>query len=96
MRILFVNPPWIKHKDNIWNNVACVMPPLGLAWMAAVLEGQGHEVRILDAHAERVDLEHFPDRFKELGKFEMVGITATTPLISHAYEISRMVKEQQP
>lgn len=96
MRILLINPPWVRRKDNVWNNVASVMPPLGLAWMAAVLEHDGHKVCILDAHAERVDLDHFPSYLRQLGQFELVGITATTALIINGLEIARMVKSQLP
>lgn len=96
MRILFINPPWVRRKDNIWSNVASVMPPLGLAWMAAVLERNGHEVRIFDAHAERVDLDHIPSCLHQLGQFDLVGITATTTLIINGLEIARMVKNQLP
>lgn len=96
MRILLVNPPWVRRKDNVWDNVASVMPPLGLAWMAAVLEQNGHKVRILDAHAERVDLDHFPFYLRQLGQFELVGITATTALIINGLEIARMVKSELP
>ena len=57
MRILLINPPWIRLEGNIWNNVASVMPPLGLAWIATTLEQAGHSVKILDAHAERIDFD---------------------------------------
>lgn len=93
MHILFINPPWIRRKDNVWNNVASVMPPLGLAWMASMLEREGHNVRILDAHAERLDFDHLSARLHQLGHFDLVGITASTPLISNAYIIAKLVKE---
>jgi len=93
MHILFINPPWIRRKDNVWNNVASVMPPLGLAWMASMLEHEGHNVRILDAHAERLDFNHLSARLVQLGHFDLVGITASTPLISNAYIIAKLVKE---
>jgi len=92
MKVLLINPAWIKRKQNAWNNIASVMPPLGLAWLAAVLEQQGHEAVILDAHAERVGFDQLPQRLGELGTFDLVGITATTPLINNALEIARMVK----
>jgi radical SAM superfamily enzyme YgiQ (UPF0313 family) len=61
MRILLINPPWVVDRTrNVWRNVASVMPPLGLAWLAAVLEEAGHSVRILDAHAERLFIDQIP------------------------------------
>ncbi|MBI5724478.1 MAG: cobalamin B12-binding domain-containing protein [Planctomycetes bacterium] len=96
MRILFINPPWVRRKDNIWHDVASVMPPLGLAWMAAVLEKQAHQVRIFDAHAEHVGLDEIAARLRQWGPFDIVGITATTSLINNALHIARQAKEIMP
>ena len=54
MDVLLINPPWIKRKGNIWRGVAGCSPPLGLAYLAAVLEKRGIKVRILDAQAEDI------------------------------------------
>ena len=86
MRILLINPPWVKRERNVWRNVASIMPPLGLAWIAAVLERDRHEVLVLDAHAERLTLSQVPARLRELGRFRIVGITATTALAANATE----------
>jgi anaerobic magnesium-protoporphyrin IX monomethyl ester cyclase len=72
------------------------MPSLGIAWLAAVLEKDGHQVKILDAHAERLPLEAIPQWVKEHGPFDLVGLTATTPLISNALEIARDLKSRFP
>ena len=96
MRIFLINPPWVTRDKNVWNNIACVMPPLGLAWIAAVLEQDGHEVQILDAHARRVDMNQVASHLRRLGQFDYVGITATTPIINNALQIARMVKIEFP
>ena len=96
MRILLVNPPWVKRDGNVWKNIACVMPPLGLAWMAAVLEREGHEVQICDAHAERFTMDQMAGQLAARGNFEMIGITATTPIISNARAIARISRELWP
>ena len=72
------------------------MPSLGIAWLAAVLEKDGHQVKILDAHAEHLHLDSIPQWVKEHGPFDLVGITATTPLIGNALDIARGVKSQFP
>ena len=72
------------------------MPPLGVAWLAAALERAGHDVAILDAHAERIDLAGVITWIRERGGFELVGITATTPLIGNALELSRRIKQEWP
>ena len=97
MRILLVNPPWvIRHRANVWRSVASVMPPLGLAWLAAVLERAGHEVLLLDAHAEQLVPDDVVPWIRARGPFDLVGLTATTPLIGNALEIARQVKAQWP
>ena len=97
MRLLLINPPWVvKDKDNIWRGVASVMPPLGLAWMAAVVRRDGHHVKILDAHAERLRLDTIGSRIRSLSPFDLVGITATTSLAANALAIARIVKAEYP
>ena len=97
MRVLFINPPWVVERTrNVWRNVASVMPPLGLAWLAAVLEDAGHSVRILDAHAEHLFIDQIPQWIREHGPFELAGITATTPLIENAKKIARLLKSEWP
>ena len=48
MRVCLVNPPHIT-EDIIFSNV---FQPIGLAYVAVVLEQAGHEVVILDALGE--------------------------------------------
>lgn len=48
MRVLLIQPPYDLDDDDERQ----AMPPLGLAYVAAVLERDGHEVRILDCVAE--------------------------------------------
>lgn len=52
-RILLVQPPYTIYKSE---PKGC-QPPLGLAYMAAVLERENYEVKILDAVAEGYDIE---------------------------------------
>jgi anaerobic magnesium-protoporphyrin IX monomethyl ester cyclase len=96
MDILFINPPWVRRKGNLWRGVASVMPPLGLAWMAAVLERDGHRVRILDAHAEGVGLDRIAARLVDFGRPELIGITATTCLIGNARQIAQAARATFP
>ena len=96
MKVLLVNPPWHLRKGNIWRATASVMPPLGLAWIAAALELQGHQVQILDAHAERLALDAVRERLAAMADFDWVGISSTTSLIANALEIARMAKARWP
>lgn len=51
MRILLIQPPYDLFDDDERQ----AMPPLGLAYVAAALEREGHEVRILDCVVEGFD-----------------------------------------
>lgn len=59
MKILLIQPPPRKIvKENI------VVPPLGIAYLAAVIEKKGHSVSIIDGFAEGLDLHSLEDRIK--------------------------------
>jgi len=95
MKIILINPPWIVHgKKNVWRNVASIMPPLGIAWLGAVLEKEGHKVKILDAHAMHMSIRQIGQWLRENAPFDIVGITGTTPLIQNVYEISSLIKAE--
>ncbi|NLX14985.1 MAG: radical SAM protein [Phycisphaerales bacterium] len=58
MRVLLIQPPYDLFDDDPRQ----AMPPLGLAYIAAVLERSGHEVKIIDCVAEDFDrLTPMPD-----------------------------------
>ncbi len=71
MRIALINPPRVdgfpvvreeryEHKD-----IGSVYPPLGLLQLAAVLEKDGHEVMLLDANGQDLNLDTLVEKVKE-------------------------------
>jgi len=87
MKVLFVEPPkkpWEMMGDFI-------APPIGLAQLAAVLEGVGVDVEIVDCNASRLtwgDLEHvIADR-----KPTLVGASAMTTFLPTAARVMQMAK----
>jgi anaerobic magnesium-protoporphyrin IX monomethyl ester cyclase len=78
VRILLVSP-----ISKVWSSRKHI--PLGLGYLAAVLEEAGHQVQIYDAAVEDEPLGNVLDRIK----FEVVGISSTTPLINEAWEAAR-------
>lgn len=92
MKILFVNPPQTASKYKFMGVIA---PPLGIAYMAGVLQENHIDVEILDASAEDMD---FKDVEKELlkRKPDLVALTALTPTIGRALETAQVVKETLP
>ncbi|NOZ85803.1 MAG: B12-binding domain-containing radical SAM protein [Deltaproteobacteria bacterium] len=57
MRVLLVKPPGTSDS---------VQPPLGLAYIAAVLSADGHEVAVLDGLLENMDKRSFQERLWSL------------------------------
>lgn len=92
MKVLFVNPPQTASKYKFMGVIA---PPLGIAYMAGVLQENNINVEILDASAEDMD---FKDVEKELlkRKPDLVALTALTPTIGRALETAQVVKETLP
>lgn len=81
MKIQLIFPPLVlehRYAHDV-GDVGGNLPPLGLLYIAAVLEKDGHDVRIIDAPVENLDLE---DVLNRIGEFrpDFVGISAITSL----------------
>lgn len=66
-------------------------PSLGLAYLGAVLDEAGHNVKIIDIDAEQLSNNEFLVEVKN-GDYGLVGITVTTPTFSKALELTEIVK----
>jgi radical SAM superfamily enzyme YgiQ (UPF0313 family) len=82
VRILLVNP---KSKLPIDTRTS---PPLGLAYLAAVSEQRGDQVRVHDGDVEDTPLEA---AIRDFGP-DVVGITANTTQITAAWRDAELVK----
>lgn len=89
LKILLVSPPTISDVQAV---VGTTGPPLGLAYLASVALEKGHEVRIVDALVEGLNLESLK---KIIGSYspDVVGITSTTSMMPDAYQVARIAKE---
>jgi len=94
MRVLLIQPnyrriyAYAKKKE-----ITPIFPPLGLAYIAAVLKKNNFEVKILEANA--LDLDHSQIE-KEIENYspDVVGITSTTSLIEEAHELAMLCKKE--
>ncbi|MDI6839389.1 MAG: cobalamin-dependent protein [bacterium] len=71
---------------------AWIAMPMGLLYLAAILEKNAHSVKIIDMEATGLinsDMKIIIEKENPL----FVGITATTPVIKKALELCRIVKE---
>ena len=82
MKILLINPPYF----DVWRTFDYVLPPLGLAYVAAVLEANGFDVSIVDLNAgqnERIITDHH---------WDIVGITFDTTRYYKGIKYGRMLR----
>jgi anaerobic magnesium-protoporphyrin IX monomethyl ester cyclase len=95
MRILLIKPHHREvYKD--FKDVATEYPPLGLAYIAAVLEQNGYkEIRIIDMPVEGITEERLKAILTEM-KPDIIGVTATTPTITYSRKVSQLCKETLP
>jgi radical SAM superfamily enzyme YgiQ (UPF0313 family) len=93
MEVLLVNPPDIasKYKDVL----GLTAPPLGLAYIGAVLEENDVKVTILDAPALDMDFQGYQ---RELANkhVDLLGVQTTTPTIKQALAVGKITKELHP
>src|SRR3989338_4707763 len=96
--VLLINPPWTKKGGNIWKGVASVMPPHGIAVIAAALEEAGCRVRILDTHAMKVAMEDLKGWLESYYPEPpgYIGLTGSTMTINHTYETAQICKQLYP
>lgn len=81
MRVLLVCP-----RPQTWSSRRHI--PLGLGYLASVLEREGHDVRLWDGSVEKEPLSDLLAR----QAFQVVGISAVTPLIHEAWEAASQAR----
>ena len=92
MKVTLINPAQLSSKYKFMGVVA---PPLGLAYMAAVLEENNFEVNIIDACALELDWKDIADELKSNSP-GLIAITALTPTIGKALETANFAKKTCP
>lgn len=70
-----------------------VLPPLGIAYIAAALEKAGHAVDIIDAIALELEKEDVRKRIRDFAP-DVVGVTAMTPTIRGALEAAQLARDE--
>ena len=91
-RVLLTLPPDI-HKLEIYKVTGIKAPPLGLAWIAAVLEEKGHKVKIIDSPTLELG---WSDWLREVKSWhpDVVGFSMLTPTAPKGYKAAKMLKEE--
>lgn len=102
MNISLIYPLLSKARSSVDENKQ-YWPPLGLAYIAAVLRKEGHSVQILDRdlilRKNSLDFEKTDEitlgSIKDFGT-EIVGFSATTPNVSDVKTFSEKIKSLSP
>jgi anaerobic magnesium-protoporphyrin IX monomethyl ester cyclase len=90
LKITLVNPPYPlkahSHPPFI---------PLGLAYLGAVAEKEGHAVTVIDCQAEKLTYDMFRQRIAKVPS-DIIGVTSTTLLYNSAKRMLEIGKEEHP
>ncbi len=92
MNVVLVRPDAGVYRRFKLGRRKIVLPPLGLLYLASVLERGGHTVHIVDAEAEGLTLERAVEKTLSF-RPDIVGAGATTPEMPTVAEFLRRVKE---
>lgn len=102
MKISLIYPLLSKSRSRVDENKQ-YWPPLGLAYIAAVLREKGHEVQILDRdlilRKNKLDFDKTDELTLDFIKAfasDIVGFSATTPNVSDVNMFSERVKKSNP
>jgi len=90
MQVTFVNPPYPtgshQHPPFI---------PLGIGYLAAILERNGYDVNVIDCQALKLTLNEVENELHKRQP-DVVGLTSTTLTYKSALEIIKLAKKALP
>ncbi|MEG3224527.1 MAG: B12-binding domain-containing radical SAM protein [Methanobacteriales archaeon Met13] len=92
MKVMLINPPYSSSKYKF---IGLVAPPLGIAYIGAVLESGGFEVEIIDGAALEMNWESLEQAINKAAP-QVIAITALTPTINQALETAKLAKKTCP
>ncbi len=81
MKVLLCYP----FREDTYRKVGFILPPMGIAYIAAVLRGHGHEVKIVDFNVS--------DEKVDYSAFDIVGISADTSRYKSSLRLAKEAKD---
>jgi anaerobic magnesium-protoporphyrin IX monomethyl ester cyclase len=90
LKVILINP---SYPPNVHSHPPFI--PLGLAYLGAVAEKEGHEVKVIDCQAEKLTNDLFRQRISKENP-DIIGVTATTLLYKSAMQLMNIAKEVHP
>ena len=96
LKIALVNPPLTAEEQaGSLKEVANILPPLGIGYIAAVLEKNDFPIKIIDCRPLDMNIQQLIDELKKENP-HIIGITATVLEAKRAIEISKILKKELP
>jgi anaerobic magnesium-protoporphyrin IX monomethyl ester cyclase len=91
LKVALISPP----PASQWAFVDYQYPIIGLAYLAAVLEKNGHQIRVIDCPPQHLTCMHIQ---QELTRFQpdIVGITSVTATFTSALKVAQTAKQACP
>jgi anaerobic magnesium-protoporphyrin IX monomethyl ester cyclase len=91
--VLLINPSYVPSYGGARGGIINpIHPTLGLATIAATARERGHKVQILDLSWRPYDVQMIRDSILKAAP-DIVGITATTPLMNQLRDMSVLIKD---
>ncbi|MDI9609074.1 MAG: radical SAM protein [Candidatus Verstraetearchaeota archaeon] len=94
MKVVLINPP-VRQSFEIQSALGLNAPPLGLAYIGAVLERDGYDVTIIDAPISCESQEGVIKKLQSI-KPDVIGVTSMTPNIGDAVSLITKIKQKMP
>ncbi len=100
MRVLLLNPPFFRHYSKPQRSPAVTKSgtfyyPIWLAYAAGVLLQEQHEVLLLDAPAQDLDLETTLDRVRSFQP-QVIAVDTSTPSIHNNLDVVNAHRKSCP
>ena len=87
--VVLANPPYPEDVPQ------AVFIPLGISYLAAVLEEKGYEVDVVDCQVSRPNQKELEDKFRSLNP-DIIGVTSATVTYLPALDILKAAKAALP
>ena len=92
-KILLLSPPSTPEEEyKKFRDLGNIQQPLGLAYLAAVLEQSGREVKIIDPNPLKLSGEDIINSIKKF-RPDIIGISSSTPNFLKAIDLCKKIKK---
>ena len=95
MKIMLIHPDEPKSRYSSYAKVGSYLPPLGIAYIASVLEEDNHEVELLDNSIECLEFHQILGKVLEF-EHDIIGVSSTSVLIPYSLKLGAFLEKEYP